>query len=464
MNGNEFTALLERRHSTRMFKEQAVSRELVEKVVRAATLMPTACNRQLWHFVAITEPDLKAKVSQMSRAEQSYLYDAPVLIAVFYDTSLETRNPCNTAEVTVGITIGTLLLAAEAHGLGAIYLGGIRRPDGIRKAVGAPPWARCFGLVCVGYPDDQPPAPNRRPVGDVLSFNGFSLPHERYHADIRPHRWNLAQIADFRDRLLWYKGVHLDGKTLHVDSDTRCSPKFQYMIGRLGMMIAARKQPTVLDVLSFNGDVVFQLLNACGPRMDRLYAFDLTPGIARFMTERFQRLLPAGSVLPHYLVNADDREPRIPLADGSVQVLSCYERLEHFENPLPLLREMSRVLAPGGDALVVVSNRFYPHVYRYKRMRQKNFALGRNWNRGPERKYEPSEIEQLLKDSGFRVKSVTGLQPVTLKLATLMERLLRKLGMHAAADRAADRCAQRYAVRDGWRWFSSSIAYELTKD
>ena len=145
-------------------------------------------------------------------------------------------------------------------------------------------------------------------------------------------------------------------------------------------------------------------------------------------------------------------------------MLSCYERLEHFENPLPLLREMSRVLAPGGDALVVVSNRFYPHVYRYKRMRQKNFALGRNWNRGPERKYEPSEIEQLLKDSGFRVKSVTGLQPVTLKLATLMERLLRKLGMHAAADRAADRCAQRYAVRDGWRWFSSSIAYELTKD
>lgn len=463
MNGNDFTALLERRHSTRMFKEQPVPPELVEKVVRAATLMPTSCNRQLWHFVAITEPELKARASRLSRAEQSYLYDAPVLVAVFYDTSLETRNPCNTAEVTVGITIGTLLLAAEAYGLGAIYLGGIRRPDGIRQAVGAPPWARCFGLVCLGYPDDQPPAPNRRPVEDVLSFNRFSLPHERYHADIRPHRWSLAQIADFRDRLLWYKGVHIDGKTLHVDSDTRSSPKFQYMIGRLGTLIAARPQPAVLDVLSFNGDVVFQLLNTCGARMDKLYAFDLTSGIARFMTERFQRLLPPGSALPHYLVNADDQAPCIPLPDGSVQVMSCYERLEHFHDPRPLLREMARVLAPGGDALVVVSNRFYPHLYRYKRMRQKNYALGRNWNRGPERKYEPAEIEGLLREAGFRIKTATGLQPVHLKLAAVLERLLRRLGRHAAADRTADWCAQRYAVRGGWRRFSSSIAYELTK-
>ncbi len=460
-SGAAFLALLERRRSTRMFRDAPVPREHLERLVRAATLLPTSCNRQLWHFVVVTEPALKVKVSELSDAQQSYLYDAPALIAVFYDTSFETRNPCRTAEVTVGITIGALLLAAEALGLGAIYLGGIRRPSGIAKALGVPPYLRSFGLVCVGYRDDDPPSPNRRPVGDVLNFNEFRLAHERYHADIRPHRWKLSQIADFRDKLLWYKGVHIDGKTLHVDADVRFSPKFQFMTGRLGMMIARHPAPRVLDVLSFNGDVALQLLNACSGQIQELYAYDLTPGIAQYVTERFRQVGPPGHVT--CLVNAEPERVAIPLPDGQVQVMSCYERLEHFEDPRPLLREMHRVLAPDGRVLLVVSNRFYPHMYRYKRMRQKNYSLGRNWNRGPERKYEPAQIERLLRESGFRVTAAFGLQPVHVKAVAFVASCCRRAGRHSLADRLADWCTQRYVTEGRGKSFSSSLAYELVK-
>ncbi len=459
LNGEAFLALLEGRRSTRMFKEAPVPRDLLERLVRAATLLPTACNRQLWHFVAVTDPALKVKVSKLSDAQQSYLYDAPVLIAVFYDTSLETRNPCNTAEVGAGLAIGGLLLAAEAHGLGAIYLGGIRKPAGISRALGAPAFLRCFGLVCVGWRDDDPPAPNRRPVADVLEFNTCTKTRPRFHADIRPHRWSLVQTADFRDKLLWYKGVHIDGKTLHVDPDARSSPLFQFMTGRLGLLLARHDKPRVLDVLSFNGDVVFQLLNAAGPRIDTLYAYDLTPGIARYIQERFRRLAPPGRV--ECITNAAAEQIAIPLPDGEVKVISCYERLEHFEDPLPLLREMRRVLAPGGQALILVSNRFYPHLYRYRRMRRKDYALGRNWNRGPERKYEPAQIERLLEQAGFQVTAAFGLQPVYLKAAALLAVLYRKLGLHGRADGVSDWSSQRFAIRGRFRKICSVLAYEL---
>jgi nitroreductase/SAM-dependent methyltransferase len=459
LSSDAFMALLERRHSTRMFKEAPVPHELLNQMVRAATLLPTSCNRQLWHFVAVTEPELKVKVSAYSDAQQSYLYDAPVLLAVFYDTSLETRNPCNTAEVTVGMTIGALLLAAEAHGLGAIYLGGIRRPSGIGKALGVPPYLKCFGLVCVGWRDDNPPSPNRRPVQDVLTFNSFNLPHERYRADIRPHLWTLEQIADFRDKLLWYKGVHIDGKTLHVDAAVRFSPLFQFMSGRLGQMLGRSVAPRVLDVLSFNGDVVLQLIAAYNGQMSELYAYDLTPGISRFITERFQQLALPGTCT--CLVNAQTDRIAIPLPDGHVQVMSCYERLEHFEDPRPLLREMRRVLAPGGRLLLLVSNRYYPHLYRYKRMRNKNYSLGRNWNRGPERKYEPAQIERLLRETGFRITAAFGLQPAHLKIIAFGIKLCRRLGWHRAADRWSDRIAQGYVTEGFFRYFSSTLAYEL---
>ncbi len=459
VDGTAFMALLSGRRSTRMFKETPVPRELVANLVQAATMLPTACNRQLWHFVAITDPVLKEKASKLSDAQQSYLYDAPTLIAVFYDTSLETHNPCNTAEISMGIAIGGLLMAAEAHGLGAIYLGGIRKPSGIGKALGAAPFLRCFGLVCVGWRDDDPPAPNRRPVADVLEFDACTRARPRFHADIRPHLWSLAQTADFRDKLLWYKGVHIDGKTLHVDPDLRYSPVFQFMIGRLGMMLARYDRPRVLDVLSFNGDVVYQLLNTAGSQIETVYAYDLAPGIARYIRERFQRLAPPGHV--DCLVNAEADRIGIPLPDGHVQVMACYERLEHFENPLPLLLEMRRVLAPGGRAFVLVSNRFYPHLYRYRRMRNKNYALGRNWNRGPERKYEPAQIERLLEQAGFRITEAFGVQPVFLKGASLVAALCSKLGLPGASDRISDWSSQRFVVRGWLRKTSSILAYEL---
>lgn len=459
--GEALMALLEGRRSTRMFKELPVPHELVARLVRAAVLLPTSCNRQLWHFVAVTEPALKVKISELSDAQQSYLYDAPVLIAVFYDTSFETRNPCRTAEVTVGMTIGALLLAAEAHGLGAIYLGGIRRPAGIAKALGMPAYLRSFGLVCVGYRDDEPPAPPRRPVADVLSFNRFDLAQERYHSDIRPHLWKLSQLADFRDKLLWYKGIHIDGKTLHVDAEVRFSPKFQFMSSRLGMMLARHTAPRVLDVLSFNGDLVLQLLNACGGQLGELYAYDLTAGIAQYVTERLRQLGPPGHVT--CLVNAEAERPAIPLPDGQVQVMSCYERLEHFEDPRPLLREMHRVLAPDGQVLLVVSNRLYPHLYRYRRMRKSDYSLGRNWNRGPERKYEPAQIERLLRETGFRVTAMVGLQPVELKAVAFTASVCRRFGQHALADRLSDWCGQRYTTEGAGKRFSSSLAYELRK-
>ena len=459
VDGSALLALLAGRRSARMFNEEPVPRDLVEKLVQAATMLPTACNRQLWHFVAITDPVLKEKVSNFSDAQQSYLYDAPTLIAVFYDTSLETHNPCNTAEITMGIAIGGLLMAAEAQGLGAIYLGGIRKPSGICKALGVGSFLRCFGLVCIGWRDDDPPAPNRRPVTDVLEFDTCTRTRPRFHADIRPHLWSLSQTADFRDKLLWYKGVHIDARTLHVDPDLRNSPVFQFMIGRLGMMLARYDKPRVLDVLSFNGDVVYQLLNTAATQVETIYAYDLAPGIARYIRERFQRLAPPG----HFdcLVNADENRIAIPLPDGHVQVMACYERLEHFENPLPLLLEMRRVLAPGGRAFVLVSNRFYPHLYRYRRMWKKNFALGRNWNRGPERKYEPSQIENLLKQAGFQITEAFGVQPAFLKGASLVASLCSRMGQQRWSDRISDWSSQRFVISGWLRKTSSILAYEL---
>jgi len=55
------------------------------------------------------------------------------------------------------------------------------------------------------------------------------------------------------------------------------------------------------------------------------------------------------------LVDADLNEP-FPFADGSFDTVMAIEILEHLENPRRFLRELSRVLRPGGTAIVSTPN------------------------------------------------------------------------------------------------------------
>jgi nitroreductase/SAM-dependent methyltransferase len=462
VDGSVYTRFVTGRNSTRVYQDKPVPRKLVEKIIGDAIEAPTSCNRQLWHFIVVDDPAVKARLNKESDAQQSYLHDAPVIVALFYDTSLEPRNPCNTAQVTVGMATYGLLLAAEAEGLGAIYLGGIRNPKGACIALGVPSFWANYGFVCLGYRADQPPAPIPRPVASVISYNQYDLPEKRYHMDIRPHLWSLSQLADFRDKLLWYKGIAIDGKTLHVDPDARFSRKFHHLAVRSAQLAAARHNPVVLDFLSLNGDLLLQLVNAIGPGNARFLAYDLTPGIGDFIAERFRRLFPT---LPYeYLLNPEPKRVSIPLEAGSVHVLTCYERLDQFQDPLPLLKEIRRVLHPEGTALVMVSGRFYPHLYRYRRMRKKNYALGRNWNRGPERKFNPSEMESAFHTAGYQIIDQAGYQPITLKGLQWGEQLARKLGLTLWADRLASERTDHLLTRGFDRFFSSSLLYEIRPD
>lgn len=463
MHSQEFYNLLARRNSTRIFQDSPVDRVALERVLEAAVSAPTSCNRQLWHFVVIDDPKVKRRVSRLSNAQQSYLYDAPILLAVFYDHSLELKNPCRTPYVSASLAIGNILLAAEAEGLGAIYLGGIRNPSGVAQAVEAPDYLVNLGVIAIGNKGGEPPSPPRRPLAEVLSYNRCDLPEKHFPADIRPHLWSLRQLADFRAKLIWYKGVHVDALTLHANPDQRLSPIFKYMSGRIGILLAMYERPSMLDTLSLGGDLVYQIRNTARDSIEKLYAYDLSPDIIDFMEVNFPDLAEDEKVCG--LVNSENERIVIPLPDGSLDLLTCYKRLEHFHDPSALILEWHRVLKPGGRAFVVVSNRFYPHLYRYKRMRKGYYALGRNWNFGPERKYEPREVERLFAAAGFRVERLVGLEPIEKKLTGLLERLLEWVGLKAAAARAADAAQSGMFVNQSRskRW-SGDLAYEIIKD
>jgi SAM-dependent methyltransferase len=78
-----------------------------------------------------------------------------------------------------------------------------------------------------------------------------------------------------------------------------------------------------------------------------VYGFDVDPeSVARGTEEVLGLALAVGEHLPY--------------KDGSFDVVLMHEVLEHVDDDLATLREVKRVLAPGGRAVVFCPNRLYP--------------------------------------------------------------------------------------------------------
>ncbi len=75
------------RRTVRKFLKKPVPREIVEKIIDAARYAPSACNLQLWEFVAVDDPELIGQIAEETR----FIRLAPVAISSRIHTSTRAR-------------------------------------------------------------------------------------------------------------------------------------------------------------------------------------------------------------------------------------------------------------------------------------------------------------------------------------------------------------------------------------
>ena len=116
---NETLKTIRTRRTVRHFLNEPVSAETLETLCRAAMCAPSACNKQMWQFVVVTErADLDAMAAFLPSAKM--LAQAPAAIVVCgepaEDFGFYWQQDCAAATQN-------LLLAAHSLGLGACWCG-----------------------------------------------------------------------------------------------------------------------------------------------------------------------------------------------------------------------------------------------------------------------------------------------------------------------------------------------------
>lgn len=145
-----------KRRSIRKYTDREVDKDSIIALLKAATAAPTACNRQPWEFIVVTEKEILNELRSKLYAGK---YNAPVAIVVCGNMDLAFPGPCKDFWIQdCSAAIENMLLAATALGLGSVWIGLYPLPSNlppIYKILDIPEEVIPLGVVYVGYPAEE---------------------------------------------------------------------------------------------------------------------------------------------------------------------------------------------------------------------------------------------------------------------------------------------------------------------
>ena len=198
-------ARMRRRRTIRAFSPDSVPFELIENAIATAATAPSGANQQPWHFVVVSNPDLKRRIREAVEQEERENYDhrfpeewlaalaplgtdwhkefletAPYLIVVFkedYGVGLsdqegqmkETHIKYYYTAESIGIAVGFLI--TSLHQAGLATLTHTPNPMGfLRELLGRPRNEKPFVILPVGYPseDCRVPVLTKKALSEIM--------------------------------------------------------------------------------------------------------------------------------------------------------------------------------------------------------------------------------------------------------------------------------------------------------
>lgn len=147
------------RKSIRQYTQEDVSPELVETLLRAAMAAPNTINNRDWAFVVVRERELLDQIADNQNGNGNMLRQAPLAIIVCGDLELAHAKYRDFWIQDCSAATENILLAANALGLGAVWLGTYpveAHYRGIQRLCGLPEHIVPLSVISIGHPAENP--------------------------------------------------------------------------------------------------------------------------------------------------------------------------------------------------------------------------------------------------------------------------------------------------------------------
>lgn len=153
-------AILSRR-SIRRYTDKPVPEEVITELLKAAMSAPSASNEQPWHFVIIDDRHILDEIPTF-HPNSHMLKDASLAVAVCGDLNQQMVSGYWVQDCSAATQ--NILIAANALGLGAVWLGLFPREERAKtaqKLLGLPEHVMPLCFISIGYPAEKKPPSER---------------------------------------------------------------------------------------------------------------------------------------------------------------------------------------------------------------------------------------------------------------------------------------------------------------
>jgi nitroreductase len=169
----DFHELVETRRSVRGYDpSRPLPDDLLNRILDAGRLAPSAKNLQPWKFIVVSSPEMLAAVRPCY--EREWFRQAPHILIVKGDRNaawVRSGDGWNSLETDMAIAMDHIVLAAHAEGVATCWISAFD-PALLHKVLNLTPDEEVFAITPLGYasPDAATRPKDRKPLDEVVEY------------------------------------------------------------------------------------------------------------------------------------------------------------------------------------------------------------------------------------------------------------------------------------------------------
>lgn len=161
------------RRSVRAYKDGKIDDVVLNRILEAARLAPSAHNNQEYKFVVVKDA-AKRKALAKAALDQKFVGEAPMVIA---GVALNPNHimTCGVPAYVVDLAIAFdhITLTAVEEGLGTCWIGAFYQNE-VKKILNIPEKYKVVVLLPLGVPKDRPGKKTRKKLKELVCYDNFS--------------------------------------------------------------------------------------------------------------------------------------------------------------------------------------------------------------------------------------------------------------------------------------------------
>ena len=156
------------RRSIRRYEKQDIPKDVLDKILEAGRQAPSAGNKQPWHFIVLSDYDIKEKLSHGKW--NTFVKDSAVTIVGCGYIGDEYGRKWSTVDISIALQ--NMVIAAWGLGIGSCWIGDFKEAE-VKRLLNIPEDRKVIALVTFGYPAEKIESRQKKPMDEIVSYNKF---------------------------------------------------------------------------------------------------------------------------------------------------------------------------------------------------------------------------------------------------------------------------------------------------